>query len=81
MCPTFLNPKEAICPQNMPMMRPVAIIDPALSLLGAGALAGPMIIAQVVQYPLVKAYTAIFTNLNHVPLNSHPEVSSGHLRL
>ena len=66
------EPKDTTCPQKMPVMRAVVIRDPALSLLGAGALAGPSIIGHATQYPCARAYNAIFTNLNHVPLKSHP---------
>ena len=55
----------------MPKRSPADMVDPALSLTDAGAFPGPRIIEQVEQKPFVKAYKAMFTNLNQVPLNSH----------
>lgn len=49
----LMNPKEAICPQKIPVIRPVTMIYPALSFETCGALEGPKIMELVEEKPFV----------------------------
>ena len=53
MCPTLINIDDNSCPLNIPLIIPVTIIYPAISLQTSKAFAGPKIIEEVEDKPFV----------------------------